>query len=367
MLARIGPSVSQVYVQDPLGSLERAVSAPGRTANGMAVSEDGATIAISYAGSPSQLFVGPTDGGPAQLVRSSTGSIRVFAISPDQGSVAFTETFPYNDGAMVMPLDCGAAVQATPRTTDFVAGLGTFSPDSRYFAWGGYSVGWADMYVTDTLTGTMSPITVPSPPTTSIMRFAWTSAANYLFVAFTLTPPAAALHLCTAPDSCAPVPGYDGTRTLNVSRDRTFAVLGVDAADGGTGTLDFLRVPLDGSAVTPMATDFQFSTGPGGSIVLSPDGQRFVVCQAGGIYVMPTAAFSQVTPFFTLPSGVGAEAAVFGLDSTQLVFRSNLEGFGSPNPDGWGLQRIDLTTPGQPPVLQLRVDGGSVWDFAWTP
>lgn len=120
-----------------------------------------------------------------------------------------------------------------------------------------------------------------------------------------------------------------------------------------------------------MTTDFRVRADPNGSWALSPDGERFMmqalVASGRAIYVMPTSSFSSPTPFFTLPSGVGAQSAAFNPDSTQLIFRSDLEGFGSASPDGLGLQRIDLTVPGQPPVLQQRVDGGMVWEFVWTP
>lgn len=374
MWARIGPSLPQVYAQVPVGSQETLVSAPGRSVSGMAMSEDGAMIAISY-DSPAELFVGPTDGGPAQLVRSAIGWIRVFNISPDQGHVAFMEGYQFEDGAMIMPLDGGSAVQATPRSLNFVARHGSaFSPDSRYFAWRGMSSGLADMYVTDTVTGMRSSIASPLAPTASIMNFAWISNSNLLLVSFDLTGTTspAALHLCAAPDSCAPLPGLGAVRTLSVSRNRALAVIGVDSADAGVGYLDVFRVPLDGGTVTPMATDFHLNIGPGFPPVLSPNGERLAIqgwsTSDRAIHMLPTSGFTQqLSPLFALPNGVGAELAAFDPDSSQLIFRSNLEGFGSPSPDGWGLQRIDLTVPGQQPMLMQRVDGGVVWDFVWTP
>ncbi len=369
MWGTIGPVPAQVFAQVPVGAPTTTVSAPGRNATGMAVTQDGAMIAISY-DSPSELFVGPTDGGPARLVRSAAGFIRVFGISPDKGHVAFTEGYAFNDGVMIMPLDGGPALEATPRTTNyFPRGGSAFSPDSSHFAWAGLFDSSTRMYVTDTLTGTRTQVAVPPAAGSSIMKFAWTSDTTFWFVAFSST--GGSLHGCSAPAACAPLTGMGSVRSLSLSGDRTFAVIGVDSADAGPGPyLDISRVSLDGGAATAMATNFPLNTARG-AWVLSPDGERLMtqglMASDRALFVMPTSAFSSLTPLFILPSGVGAESAVFSPDSMQLIFRSNLEGFGTSSPDGWGLQRIDLTSPGQPPVLQQRVDGGIVWDFVWTP
>ncbi len=367
MWGTIGPSPTQVYAQVPVGATTTTVSATGRTATGMAVSEDGAMIAISY-DSPAELFVGPTDGGPAQLLRSSPGLIRVFALSADKGQVAFFENFSFNEGAMIVPVDGGPALEATPRSTSSlpISGTGSFSPDSSHFNWVGFLDSSNRMYVTNTLTGTRTQVTVPSA---NIMNFAWTSAAEFWLVAFSSS--GGSLHACSAPAACAPLIGLGSVRTLSVSRDRTLAVIGADSADAGSGLrLDISRVPLDGGAALSMATNFRLNTAVGGW-ALSPDGERLVaqglLSSDRALFVMPTSAFSSPAPLLMLPSGVGAEKVVFSPDSTQLLFRSNLEGFGTASADGWGLQRLDLTVPVQPPILQQRVDGGIMWDFVWTP
>lgn len=369
MWAKINSSLSQVHVQSPVGSPPVAISAPNRSVTGMAVAEDGSMIAISYDGSPAELYMGPTDGGPAQLVRSSTGWIRVFAISPDVSQVAFMEGYQFEDGAKLLPLDGGPAMLAMPRTMSFTALTGAaFSPDSRYFMSSFYGSG---VHVTDTRTGVMTPVIPPSSPTETadIMRFAWTSESTFLFVAFNLSgmTSVGSLHGCVAPDSCVSLPAFTGARTLNVSRESRVAVVGVDAADAGVGYLDIFRAPLDGGAPTLLTADFGRSSG---AWALSADGERLMVqhtvASGRAISVLPTLGFSQLTPLFILPTGIGAEIPAFGPDSTQLIFRSNLETLGSPTASSWGLQRIDLAAPAQTPILQQAVDGGIVWQFQWT-
>ena len=358
MFAAIGPTPNIVLVQSPVGSPPTQISAPGRAVTGMAVSEDGALIAISY-GSPDELFVGPTDGGPAQLVRSSIGRIRVSAISPDKGYVAFTEEHGWEDGIMIMPLDGGPTVDATPRLTNGLLGnfyQRGFSWNSRYFAASGPQ---NQLYITEAVTGAMTEVTVPS----QTLKMAWTSGSSFMVTPSSVSDPLP--YFCASAGSCAPLAGFTGqARMVDAPRNGTFAIVQRDS-DAGT---ELVRVPLDGGPFTSVANYPIRSANFCHLWRLSADGAWLATCAAtsdGGeaISLISTAGTSQPIELFTLP-GVGAEQATFDPDSTQLVFRSNLETNGTSY--SWGLQRIDLSTPGQPPILLQAADGGVVWSFAWT-
>ena len=140
-------------------------------------------------------------------------------------------------------------------------------------------------------------------------------------------------------------------------------------ADGGTR--DVLRVPVDGGAVTLLASSRLQPPAYCSFETISGDDQLFALCMStsdGGrsLVVLPTSGLSQPAALFPFEDAGFVDFASFSPDSKQLAFRSNLESNGTLA-HALGLHFFDLTAPSQPPVLLQRVDGGRVWSYSWTP
>jgi hypothetical protein len=290
------------------------------------------------------------------LVRTVTGSFNWLALASDHTHVAFIESDPSGAGVKIMPLDGGAAIDASPRTSNlFAPDQAIFSLNSRYFG-----LRWNPaLYVTDTVTGSTTTVSVPSA---WINTFGWIGASEFVFTAnagSTILP----IHRCDAPDTCSQMAGEDflGVREISVAPQGAMGVaLRPEITDAGVFQLSLTKLPFDGGAATQMMS---IRPGFGCEWTVSLDSNWFATCGltstgAPTIYVPPTQVPSQPLELF---SGTPVRTVTFDPDSRFLLVWGGGGTLGTT-----GLWRLDLVTPNQTPVLQ-QVQSINYPSVYWTP
>ena len=377
------PMLPQVFVQSPIGTEPKLVSAPGRGVTNMLVSKDGATIAIAYPGANQEIFVGSTDGGSARLVWSQPGDrLYLTALAPDKGQLAFYEESGGKGVIRVLPLDGGVSFEGTPRVgaVDWAQFKARFSPSSRFLAVnpGELSTEFdAGLYVTDTSSRSMEPVKLPWSLGSSPTRFGWFAEDRLVANAFH-PDNGSTLVVCDGASGCTVLPDLVGgdvrlidKERLHVAARRAFVVLANSSEDAGVRSTQVFRAPLDGG--TPRLVG-SLPDRPIWGSALTPDEEQLVVFVTTSdfvtprdleVYLVPMNGASSVTRLSVLPwpvlnEPVGDSESLFEPGGEHMVFRKVDPGV------SYQLWRIDLRTPMQMPVFQQQ---GELWGerFEWTP